>query len=385
MKRFIALLSALLMTVAALVFPVHVGAVGISFEDYFELEELMNTGNGKKEIQKIAPALAKDRFIFLPSVLTVFDITSIYVAEDMTSVHAKTDGNTVVFNMVYDEDFYERHVSEINTPAYADAVEMNYHGTDIVIFEEWLDEDVTCDYPSSQTTYMYSMWFKENGRYFYVSVTSNEELEDDYIADFSRYRRLTFGKGFVRRNGNITYIKKNDKTAKGWLTVGGRKYYFRKNGSMARGRLKIGGTVYSFNEHGECEGKYTGKKTVSEKKNSADEWGITLTAKNVTPTGMTMEVLWDGKTVKGEISFGEYYYLEKKNGSNWEQVPYIDEACFIEPEYMPSPGEIMTFEKNWKFFYGELDKGEYRLCTEFGLHSLNGDSERKMCYAYFSI
>ena len=385
MKKFISALTALFIGAALL--SATAGAEPSEPVSYFDIEQ-----NITGEYDGIPEnGIPKEDGFYLPSGYTVFDITGMYFSEDMTVIHITDDKMTVAFAQYYDR---EKWLREKDTFFSDDADTLfkeliSYHGTDLSICEEEIEE---CDDAEGSDYHSYIMMFEENDRYFRCSVTSTKNIDTDDIAELSRYRRITFGKGFVKRDGKICYIKKDGKKAHGWLTVGGRKYFFKKDGSMAAKNTVIGGIMYDFGKNGECKGKFTGTvKTKTGLKEYRDgklipaEWGITLTASNVTPEGMELEVLWDGTGITGEINFGEAFTIEKYTDGKWTAVQYKEEVCFNDEAFLLNENEKRIVPHKWENIYGELGEGRYRICKEFIDFRGTGDYDTKTFYAYFEI
>ena len=387
MKKFISALTALFIGTALL--SATAGAEPSEPVSYFDIEQ-----NITGEYDGIPEnGIPKEDGFYLPSGYTVFDITGMYFSEDMTVIHITDDKMTVAFAQYYDR---EKWLREKDTFFSDDADTLfkeliSYHGTDLSICEEEIEE---CDDAEGSDYHSYIMMFEENDRYFRCSVTSTKKIDTDDIAELSRYRRITFGKGFVKRDGKICYIKKNGEKTHGWLTVGGRKYYFKKDGSMATKKMTIGGIMYDFDKNGVCYGRYSGtidtKAGVKAYKNGkpyTDKWGITIRATNVTQEGLDMEVLWDGTKINGRLGFGEHFYLQEYRDGKWVRVPYLtkEEPAFVDIEYTLNANEIRVLTIQWDYIYGELEDGRYRLCTDFTNFRKTADYDTRKYYASFVI
>lgn len=95
-----------------------------------------------------------------------------------------------------------------------------------------------------------------------------------------------------------------------------------------------------------------------------EDWGLTLIAKAVTADGMTVIFEQSGGTLKGELMTGEWFALEKKTDTGWETVqplPAEGEYVFNSIGYgIPSEGSF-ELPVLWKWRYGSLEPGEYRM------------------------
>ena len=94
------------------------------------------------------------------------------------------------------------------------------------------------------------------------------------------------------------------------------------------------------------------------------EWGVTLKALYVTPTGLTLECSQSGGKKVHELSTGSYFVIQKLSGGVWEDVEYLpqeyeigwtSEAWIIQKEATAAWGV------EWDMIYGELPAGEYRI------------------------
>ena len=179
--------------------------------------------------------------------------------------------------------------------------------------------------------------------------------------------------GWTTKSGKRYYYKNGIMKKNCWLTVNGRKKYFlTKDGSAAVGKVTVSGVEYDFDDKGQL---------------IPDEWGITLAASEVTPTGMNVEYLWDGTKTSGELQCGESFYLEQYKNGKWERLPVIsdDIIAFIAISYSLNENEPFVQTKEWSDIYGSLESGNYRFCTDILDFRRAGDYDSKIYYAYFKI
>lgn len=180
--------------------------------------------------------------------------------------------------------------------------------------------------------------------------------------------------GWVKKAGKRYYYKDGIMKKSCWLkSKGKRTYFLRKDGSMATGKVTISGVEYEFGEDG---------KLIPE------SWGLTLTAKDITPEGMKLEILWNGTETGGEIDFGSYFHLEQYKNGKWTEVSFKDgseDVCFTDEAYILTANVTAGQTIKWEHIYGELKSGKYRYCTEFMNYRGPGDYDKKMYYAYFKI
>lgn len=101
------------------------------------------------------------------------------------------------------------------------------------------------------------------------------------------------------------------------------------------------------------------------------DWGLILSVKNVTPTGLTLVVTQSGGNPTGELMTGEPYRLITLVDGTWktvEELPLpegVDGRGFNSIGYPLPKGETREFDINWEWMFGELPNGTYRLIKEF--------------------
>ena len=103
------------------------------------------------------------------------------------------------------------------------------------------------------------------------------------------------------------------------------------------------------------------EKKISEVENP--DWGLTLTASNVTSTGMTLTFTQSGGNVNDEyLNSGAYYFIETYKDGQWTEVePKIRLNAWTEEGWpIPRNGKFVI-ENSWEPLYGELPAGQYRM------------------------
>ena len=94
------------------------------------------------------------------------------------------------------------------------------------------------------------------------------------------------------------------------------------------------------------------------------EWGITLKALDVTPTGLTIECTQSGGKKVHELSTGSYFVIQKLNGGVWEDVEYLphdEELAWTSEAWIINKESTTSWKVEWDMIYGELLAGEYRI------------------------
>lgn len=116
------------------------------------------------------------------------------------------------------------------------------------------------------------------------------------------------------------------------------------------------------------------------------DWGLTLSAKDVTPVGMTLVCTKNGGNPTGEIMCGTDYNLLVSEDGAWKNVPTVPEEYGWDGlGYRISDGKDMELEISWEWLYGKLPTGTYRLAKEFMDHREPGDFDKAMYWVEFEI
>lgn len=116
-----------------------------------------------------------------------------------------------------------------------------------------------------------------------------------------------------------------------------------------------------------------------------ETWDISLTAENVTPTGMTLVITAISDSEKNNLTYGAPFWLEKRKGDAWERMPYVREVAFSCVGYGAIFADSITDEVHWDYMYDSLPAGQYRFAKEFELELANGETKESVYYAYFQI
>ncbi len=114
-----------------------------------------------------------------------------------------------------------------------------------------------------------------------------------------------------------------------------------------------------------------------------DEWGISLSANNITPTGLELVITQSGGNPSGELSTGAWFKLEEKTEDGWVELstnPLIDYAWHM-VAYQIKKNDVTELEVGWEWLYGELPPGKYRLSKEITDLKVAGVFDKKI-YTY---
>lgn len=180
--------------------------------------------------------------------------------------------------------------------------------------------------------------------------------------------------GWTTRGGKRYYFKDGERKKNCWLTSKGkRKYFLQADGTLATGKVTLNGVEYEFDEKGAIV---------------PDEWGLTLTAKDVTPTGCTIVFTQSGGNPTGELETGSPFEIERYKNGKWTEVePIMDkyDINWTDEGWIIEKNASVEFKEGWKTLYGELPAGKYRLGKSVYDWRKPGDYDKKMYYAYFEI
>ena len=118
-------------------------------------------------------------------------------------------------------------------------------------------------------------------------------------------------------------------------------------------------------------------------------WGLTLTAEDITSKGLTLVVSQSGGDVH-ELTTGSPYYLQKQVGKKWEPVEEaplpegVDGRGWNTVAYIVPLNDSVEYEINWEWIYGEIPEGTYRLSKSF-MNSQYGEYEEFSYWIEFVI
>ena len=104
----------------------------------------------------------------------------------------------------------------------------------------------------------------------------------------------------------------------------------------------------------------------SQRKEELLDWGLTLSVKNVTASGLTLVCTQSGGEPTGELQTGTEYRLMVLENEVWKDVPTIIENFgWNSLAYLIPLEDSVEFEIDWEWLYGELPVGIYRIEKEF--------------------
>ena len=127
---------------------------------------------------------------------------------------------------------------------------------------------------------------------------------------------------------------------------------------------------------------------VEDVKVAEDEWGLTLSAENVTPSGMTIVFNQMNGKQTGELQTGDWYALYEEKDGEWIEIPYKLQTLDIawnSVAYLIPKGGSYEMEVNWEWLYGKLAPGKYRINKEVMDFRETGDFDEKIYSLEFIV
>lgn len=118
------------------------------------------------------------------------------------------------------------------------------------------------------------------------------------------------------------------------------------------------------------------------------DWGITLKAQNVTPTGLTIECEQSGGENVAELNTGSYFVIQAQEDGAWVNVEYLPQEydlAWTQEAWGILKNSTTTWNVKWEGLYGKLPAGTYRIGKEIMNFRGTGDYDKAMAYAEFVI
>ncbi|MBR2977485.1 MAG: hypothetical protein IKC50_04335 [Oscillospiraceae bacterium] len=118
-----------------------------------------------------------------------------------------------------------------------------------------------------------------------------------------------------------------------------------------------------------------------------DEWGISLSADRVTPTGLILRIEQFGGSPTGSLEYGPPYFLETTVDDVWQEVKTKtgEPLVWNMPSYRIARNDVTEEHINWEFGYGALQPGFYRLKKTIMDFRDTGDFDEKTYEVYFTV
>lgn len=118
-----------------------------------------------------------------------------------------------------------------------------------------------------------------------------------------------------------------------------------------------------------------------------DPWGLTLSVKDVTPTGLTLVITQEGGSPTGTLQYGSDYTLEVEQDGTWQNVPDIVDGNFAWDgmAYLVTMDGETEQAVDWDWLFGPLSPGHYRLSKECMDFRDTGDYDTQLYDVEFDI
>jgi len=176
-------------------------------------------------------------------------------------------------------------------------------------------------------------------------------------------------------------------TNNGYATSDNAKQEVMSEGTMSEDVAEVPKDAADSEAPAEQESAIHEETTKVPEEKAEANLGITLTAENVTSTGLTLICTQAGGDITGELQTGSYYKLEQwVDDFIWVEVPYLVENIgWTEETYPIKEGSTMQWEINWDNIYGELPAGIYRLEKTILDVRTPGDYDTMKYYVEFTI
>ncbi|MBO5999531.1 MAG: hypothetical protein J6P87_07565 [Lachnospiraceae bacterium] len=116
------------------------------------------------------------------------------------------------------------------------------------------------------------------------------------------------------------------------------------------------------------------------------EIGLMTQIRDIRADGATVRfTLWDPDAPDGEVIYGDDFVLEKQVDEDFyeELPPVIDNAAFNDIGYTILPDAENDWAVNWKWLYGEIEPGDYRIRKSISVWRAPGDFDRYEICAHF--
>jgi len=118
------------------------------------------------------------------------------------------------------------------------------------------------------------------------------------------------------------------------------------------------------------------------------DWGIRLDTENVTSTGLTLLCTQSGGEFEGELHTGSPFSLSVYKDDQWqpvEETPSEYERTWTMEAWMIPKNDVVRWDVNWEFLYGELEPGLYRITKSITNWRAPGDYDEQSFSVGFTI
>lgn len=118
--------------------------------------------------------------------------------------------------------------------------------------------------------------------------------------------------------------------------------------------------------------------------NNTESVSMTIKEDSVLASGITL--LFKNNTDK-ELTYGEFFVLEKQMDDEWYEMPIIFEGYygFTAIGLVLKPSQTREWSVDWEWLYGKLASGDYRIVKGISEIKDTGDNENFQLAAEFTI
>ena len=125
---------------------------------------------------------------------------------------------------------------------------------------------------------------------------------------------------------------------------------------------------------------------IYESDSEIEAFGVYVSAKKISPTSATLSFQYFETDAKQELSFGEDFVLEKKDGTEWKEVKVVEgEYGYNDIAHIISTEEPTEYHYDWEWLYGKLQPGEYRIAVNIQKEKEGGGYDSDTSYAHFLL
>ena len=215
------------------------------------------------------------------------------------------------------------------------------------------------------------------------SPKSSSSVQDYISAHYVEYRELTYYGMHTLAYCRDRFEEGNQSGLKGSLMAA-----VSQNIAEGYGWKQVNGYMYEdaqgwYDDYGK-EGIFFPLGLAEE--NPKKDWGITLSAANVTGDGLELTIQQSGGYPTGELLYGSEYKLMVWQDDAWKMVPpIIDNYAWTQEAYfIPMEGTV-SCEIDWNWLHGTLPAGKYRLIKEIMDFRGTGNFDTEEYYVDFEI
>lgn len=119
------------------------------------------------------------------------------------------------------------------------------------------------------------------------------------------------------------------------------------------------------------------------------DWGLEMTASDVTATGATLCFAQSGGAPTGQLQTGSEYVIETLRDGQWAALAYAvpdgTEIAWTAEAWLLPLNNSIEYDVDWGWLYGELPSGTYRIGKPVMDFRGAGDYDTAMVYAEFAI